>query len=354
MALDQASSPLDTNRKTTIFPCMLPWFDNGKFPLYLAPMAGFTDIGFRTLCKEKGADVVVSEFVLADAILRGDHKVWNSIEFTEAQRPMGVQIFGSEPEVIAEAGKMIVDRLNPNFIDLNFGCPAKKVTCKNAGSSLLRDLSTLGRICASLVKALPDCPVTAKIRIGWDSESVVAKEAGRIIEDSGIQTLAIHGRTKTQGYKGDANWDVINQVAETLSIPVIGNGSIASRYDIRGLRSRYGVSGLMIGRAAIGNPWLFEDLKSQLQTGQPGPQPTVDERLAFVLRYSEIMKAHYNHLREDMILGIMKGRLVSLVAGFSGARKIRNRMSRLCSFEELEVLLKESLDAVRFTELARA
>jgi len=304
---------------------MLPWFQNGKFPLYLAPMAGFTDIGFRTLCKEKGADVVVSEFVLADAILRGDHKVWNSIEFTEAQRPMGVQIFGSEPEIMAEAAKMIVDRLDPDFIDLNFGCPAKKVTCKNAGSSLLKDLPMLGRICAALVKALPNYPVTAKIRIGWDSESVVATEAGCIIEESGIQALAIHGRTKAQGYKGDANWDLINQVAESVSIPVIGNGSIASRYDIRDLRERYGVSGLMIGRTAIGNPWLFEDLKSQLESGQPGPRPSVEERWAYVLRYSEIMKCHYSHLREDMIIGIMKGRLVSFLAGFPGARQLRNR-----------------------------
>ena len=329
---------------------MLPWFENGKFPLYLAPMAGVTDIGFRTLCKEKGADVVVSEFVLADAILRGDHKVWNSIEFTGEQRPMGVQIFGSEPDIMAEAARMIVDRLNPDFIDLNFGCPAKKVTCKNAGSSLLKDLPLLGDICGTIVMALPDCPVTAKIRIGWDSESVVAVEAGRVIEASGIQALAIHGRTKTQGYKGDANWDVIHEVAQSISIPVIGNGSIESRYDINQLRERYQVSGLMVGRAAIGNPWLFRNLKSQLETGQPAPPPSVDERWEYVLRYSEIMKRHYTHLREDMILGIMKGRLVSFVAGFPGARQLRNRMSRLRSFEEIEQLRDESLAALERDE----
>ncbi len=325
---------------------MLPWFQDGKFPLYLAPMAGFTDIGFRTLCKEKGADVVVSEFVLADAILRGDHKVWNSIEFTEEQRPMGVQIFGSEADTMADAAKKIVDRLNPDFIDLNFGCPAKKVTCKNAGSSLLKDLPLLGAICKAVVDALPDCPVTAKIRMGWDSQTIVAVEAGRIIESVGIQALAIHGRTKAQGYKGDANWNVIHQVAETLSIPVIGNGSIGSQYDVRMLRDRYSVSGLMIGRAAIGNPWLFQELKSQMNEDILAPNPSIEERWGLVIRYSEIMKGHYSHLREDMLLGLMKGRIVSFVAGFPGARQLRNRIGRLKSWDELYALRDECLATI--------
>jgi len=329
---------------------MLPWFENGKFPLYLAPMAGFTDIGFRKLCKEKGADVVVSEFVLADAILRGDPKVWNSIEFTEDQRPMGVQIFGSEADIMADAARMIVDRLNPTFIDLNFGCPAKKVTCKNAGSSLLRDLPLLGHICESVVKALPDVPVTAKIRIGWDSESLVAPETGRLLESVGIQALAIHGRTKAQGYKGDANWDIIHETADAISIPVIGNGSIASRYDIHRLRDQFSVSGLMVGRAAIGNPWIFESIKSLLESGEPATPPSVEERWEFVIRYAEIMRGHYSHLRTEMILGIMKGRMISFVAGFPGARQLRNRMSRLTSFEEMEDLRDESLETLQRLE----
>jgi len=332
------------------FTGMLPWFENGKFPLYLAPMAGFTDLGFRTLCKEKGADVVVSEFVLADAILRGDPKVWNSIEFTENQRPMGVQIFGSEADTMAEAAKTIVDRLNPDFIDLNFGCPAKKVTCKHAGSSLLKDLPLLGEICQAVVKALPACPVTAKIRLGWDSSSVVALEAGKLLESVGIQALAIHGRTKAQGYKGDANWEVIHQVAESISIPVIGNGSIASRYDIQMLREKYAVSGLMIGRAALGNPWLFKDLRSRLETGEPATPPSVEERWDLVMRYAEIMKGHYTHLRTDRLLSLMKGRLVSFVAGFHGARQLRNRISRLKSWEALDALREESLKRVEECE----
>jgi tRNA-dihydrouridine synthase B len=325
---------------------MLPWFEDGKFPLYLAPMAGFTDIGLRTLCKEQGADVVVSEFVLADAILRGDPKVWNSIEFTEEQRPMGVQIFGSEADTMADAARKIVDKLNPDFIDLNFGCPAKKVTCKNAGSSLLKDLPLLEEICSAVVQALPTHPVTAKIRLGWDSGSVVALEAGKRLESVGIQALAIHGRTKAQGYKGNANWEVIDEVARSISIPVIGNGSIDSRYDIQWLRETFAVSGLMVGRMAIGNPWLFKDLKSRLETGLPATSPTVEERWDLVFRYAEIMKGHYSHLRSDMLLGLMKGRLVSFVAGFPGARQLRNRITRLVSWEELAALRDESLEVV--------
>jgi len=245
---------------------------------------------------------------------------------------------------------MIVDRLNPTFIDLNFGCPAKKVTCKNAGSSLLRDLPLLGHICESVVKALPDVPVTAKIRIGWDSESLVAPETGRLLESVGIQALAIHGRTKAQGYKGDANWDIIHETADAISIPVIGNGSIASRYDIHRLRDQFSVSGLMVGRAAIGNPWIFESIKSLLESGEPATPPSVEERWEFVIRYAEIMRGHYSHLRTEMILGIMKGRMISFVAGFPGARQLRNRMSRLTSFEEIEDLRDESLETLQRLE----
>jgi len=332
---------------------MLPWFEDGKFPLYLAPMAGFTDIGFRKLCKEQGADVVVSEFVLADALLRGDFKVWNQIEFTEDQRPMGVQIFGSEASVMAEAAQKIVEKLKPDFIDLNFGCPAKKVTCKNAGSSLLRDIPLLSDICETVVKTLPTCPVTAKMRIGWDSESIVATEVGQAMESVGIQALAIHGRTKTQGYKGDANWDIIQETAEAINIPVIGNGSIAANYDVARLKEAYGVRGLMIGRMAIGNPWLFKNLKSILSSGHPAEQPSVEERWSLVMRYIEIMRGHYTHLREDMLVGVMKPRLISFVAGFPGCRQLRNRISRVRSFTELEALRDESLLALEELQLSK-
>ncbi len=306
-------------------------------------MAGFTDLGFRMLCKEQGADVVVSEFVLADAILNGDFKVWNQIEFTDDQRPMGIQIFGSEPEVMGKAAQKITRRLQPDFIDLNFGCPARKVTCKHAGSSLLKDLPLLIAICKSVVEAVPDFPVTAKIRIGWDDASLVAVEAGQCIESVGVQALAIHGRTRMQGYRGDANWEIIHRTAQAVSIPVIGNGSIQNGYDIQGIRSEFGVSGLMIGRAALGNPWIFSQIKAKTHNGFQSAIPTIEERWEAVVRYVGIMQRHYAHLPTRVLLGILKPRLVVFFKDFKGARKVRDRLSRLDRFERLLELRDESL-----------
>ena len=326
---------------------MLPWFELGKFPLYLAPMAGFTDMGFRTLCKEMGADVLVSEFVLADAVVRGDFKVWNQIEFSVSQRPMGIQIFGSEPEVMARAAEQIARRLQPDFIDLNFGCPARKVTCKNAGSSLLRDLPLLAAICKSVVEAVPGFPVTAKIRIGWDDTSVVAVEAGQWIESVGIQALAIHGRTRMQGYRGDANWESIHRTAKAVSIPVIGNGSRENGYDVQAIRSEFGVSGLMIGRAALGNPWIFSRIKEEIRGGLPSALPTLEDRWEAVLRYVGIMSRHYAHLPPRALLGKLKPRIVVYFKEFKGARKVRDRLSRLDRLEGLLELRNRSLKARR-------
>ncbi len=323
---------------------MLPWFQEEKFPLYLAPMAGFTDIGFRMLCREQGADVVVSEFVLADAIVMGDIKVWNLIEFTEEQRPMGIQLFGSEPEVIARAARMIWEKLKPDFIDINYGCPARKVTCKQAGSSLLKDLPMLAGIAAAAVKELEgECPVTAKIRIGWDSDTIVALDAGKALEDAGVQVLAIHGRTKTQGYKGDANWDVIDSVAKALTIPVIGNGSVGGVYDVQAMRQNYAVSGLMVGRVALGNPWLFRELRAACEGTEAPAGPTVEECWEAIVRYADIMKGHYTHLPEKQVVGIMRPRIVKFLRGFSGARAFRNRLGRVESFGAVRELRDECL-----------
>ena len=184
---------------------MLPWFENGKFPLYLAPMARFTDVVFRQLCKEQGADVMVTEFVQADAIIRGDDRLWETVDFTEAQRPMGIQIFGSNPGSMGQAARLLTDRMQPDFIDINFGCPAERVICMDAGSSMLRNLPKLAKVTAAVVQAVPETPVTVKIRTGWDERSIVAKEVGHIAESEGAQVLTIHGRTKEQGYRGEAN-----------------------------------------------------------------------------------------------------------------------------------------------------
>ncbi|NBD38776.1 MAG: tRNA dihydrouridine synthase DusB, partial [Verrucomicrobia bacterium] len=231
----------------------LPFFNGPEFPLYLAPMAGFTDCAFRELCKAFGADVMVTEFVMANKFLdeRSEDKAWRMVDFTPEQRPMGVQIFGGEPEKMAEAADRIADRVQPDFIDINYGCPAPKVVNNCAGSSLLRDPCRLQDVAQTVVRRVTDrLPVTAKIRIGWDENSINAVEVSRRLEDAGIEAVAVHGRTKEQGYSGEADWKVIHAVADTLSVPVIGNGSIRSAEDVRRIRTADKVQGLMIGRRA--------------------------------------------------------------------------------------------------------
>ncbi|HSI62337.1 MAG TPA: tRNA-dihydrouridine synthase family protein, partial [Candidatus Saccharimonadia bacterium] len=210
---------------------MLPWLQPDRFPLYLAPMAGVTDTVFRGLCKELGADVMVTEFVSAEGILQADERTRKYVDFEEPQRPLGVQLFGADGKRMGEAARKISDWKRPDFIDINFGCPVNKVVAKNGGSSLLKDCPLLANVASELVKASP-VPVTAKMRIGWDSENINALEVCRRLEDAGIQAIAIHGRTRAQGYTGLANWDVIGACAEAVKIPVIGNGDISTGHDV--------------------------------------------------------------------------------------------------------------------------
>src|SRR6266568_1999061 len=210
---------------------MLPWFQD-QFPLYLAPMAGVTDTVFRQLCKEYGADVMVTEFVSAEGVFRRNARTLEYLEFDEIERPLGVQLFGADPQHLGEAARMIVDWKRPDFIDLNFGCPVNKVVCKNGGSALLRDCPTLANVASAVVRAIAPLPTTAKIRIGWDGESVNAVRVAKILADAGIAALTVHGRTRAQGYSGAADWNVIGEVVAGISIPVIGNGDLATAVDI--------------------------------------------------------------------------------------------------------------------------
>ena len=236
----------------------------GSLPLFLAPMAGVTNSIFRTICKEKGADILTTEFVSADGIMHRNARTRGYVEFAPHERPMGVQLFGADPDRLAEAAKQVIDWVNPDFIDINFGCPASKVVCRNGGSSLLRDCPLLEKVAAAVVRACTPLPVTAKIRIGWDANSINAVHTAKLLEGAGIQRIAVHGRTKAQGYSGEADWDVIASVASSVSVPVIGNGDITDGTTAR-RRLSSGVSGLMIGRAAMNNPWIFTEIKALLQ-----------------------------------------------------------------------------------------
>src|SRR5947199_5810289 len=241
-------------------PPSLPWFSSG-FPLYLAPMAGVSDKIFRQLCKEDGADVLTTEFVSAEGIFRRNQRTREYLDFDEIEQPIGVQLFGADVEHMAEAARQVIDWVAPDFIDLNFGCPVNKVVAKNGGSALLKDCPTLASVASAVVRAVAPIPVTAKIRIGWDADSINAPHVARILFDAGIAAITVHGRTRAQGYAGAADWDTIADVAAAVPIPVIGNGDLSSATDIAKRRRENGVAGAMIGRAAMRAPWIFNQIK---------------------------------------------------------------------------------------------
>jgi len=326
---------------------MLPWFANGRFPLYLAPMAGVTDVVFRGLCKELGADVMVTEFVSAEGILQADDRTRKYTDFDDAQRPVGVQLFGADGPRMGEAARRIIDWKKPDFIDINFGCPVNKVVSKNGGSSLLRDCPLLATVAEHVAKAVAPTgvPVTAKIRIGWDGENINAPEVVHILENSGIQAVAIHGRTRSQGYSGLADWRVISDCAASTRLPVIGNGDIATGADVARLRQTTPVAGLMIGRAAMAHPWIFQEAKHFLATGALPPPIPWPERWEFMIRHVRLAIISRRHQSERHALQHMRGRLMAYTHGFPGAKRLRLRFSTLSTLAELEDIAAESLAA---------
>ena len=258
------------------------------FPVYLAPMEGVTDRGFRRICKEYGADVVISEFISSDALSREVEKSIRKMEFLEDERPFGVQIFGSNEEALVAAARFAAAQ-KPDFIDINWGCPVKKIVSKGAGSAILQDIPKMVRLTAAVVKAV-DLPVTVKTRLGWESADKPIVEVAERLQDIGIQAIAIHGRTRAQQYGGEADWTLIGEVKNNprMQIPVIGNGDINSAERAFEYKERYGVDAVMIGRAAMGNPWIFRQIKCLLNH-EPCEEPTYEERVALVMR----------HLREN-------------------------------------------------------
>src|SRR5437660_5557529 len=226
----------------------LPWFKNA-FPLYLAPMAGVTDKVFRQICKRYGADVLVTEFVSAEGVFRRNERTREYLDFDQCERPLGVQLFGADATHMAEAAKQVVDWVAPDFIDLNFGCPVNKVVAKNGGSALLKDCPTLAAVAEAVVQTVAPLPVTAKIRIGWDADSINAVRVAEILQECGIAALAVHGRTRAQGYSGEADWRVLGEVVAAVSIPVVGNGDLTNGPEVAQRRAQTGIAGAMIGRA---------------------------------------------------------------------------------------------------------
>jgi tRNA-dihydrouridine synthase B len=331
---------------------VLPWFSDNKFPIYLAPMAGVTDLIFRQICKELGADVMVTEFVSAEGIMQADQRTSKYTEFTDEQRAVGVQLFGADGERMGEAARKIVDWKRPDFIDINFGCPVNKVVARNGGSSLLKDCPLLGSVAAGIVKAVGDVvPVTAKMRIGWDETTINAVEVAKILEDSGMQAIAVHGRTRAQGYGGEANWDVIDAVARAVSIPVIGNGDIHNGEDVMRRKTETAVSGVMIGRAAMQNPWVFREAKHYVKTCETLAAVPLEERWELVLRHCRVAVESERYGSEKQTLTAMRSRLMSYCKGFPGAKDLRQKICQVSSVTEIEDLAVFSLGQAEMASL---
>lgn len=318
----------------------LPWFQN-QFPLFLAPMAGVSDKVFRQLCKEYGADVLTTEFVSAEGIFRRNERTREYLDFDEIERPIGVQLFGGDATHMAEAAKQVVDWVHPDFVDLNFGCPVNKVVCKNGGSALLKDCPTLASVAESVVRAIAPLPATAKIRIGWDSDSVNAVRVAKILEQCGIAALTVHGRTRAQGYSGAADWNVIGEVAAAISIPVIGNGDLATASDIAKRKREAGISGAMIGRAAMSTPWIFRETKAYLDNESIVAPPTLEDRWKLILRHCEL------HVRdwgvEEPAIRSMRSRLMSYSKSMPEAKRLREKFSQVSALADVQTIADESI-----------
>ena len=312
---------------------VLPWFGADQFPLYLAPMAGVSDKIFRQICKERGADVLVTEFVSAEGVFRRNERTAEYLAFDECERPLGVQLFGGDAAHMAEAARHVVDWVRPDFIDLNFGCPVNKVVAKNGGSALLKDCPTLVAVASAVVRAVAPVPVTAKIRIGWDATTINAPHVARLLEGLGIAAVAVHGRTRAQGYSGEADWNVIGEVASAVSIPVIGNGDITSPADVKRRRSETGITGAMIGRAAMSSPWIFAQIKHYLSTGEILPPPDPAEKWALIQRHCELAVEEWG--REDQAIRSLRARLMAYSKGFAGSKHLREKFQRVETLAEI-------------------
>ncbi len=319
----------------------LPWFTPSTFPLYLAPMAGVSDKIFRQFCKERGADVLVTEFVSAEGVFRRNDRTREYLDFDECERPIGVQLFGGNAEHMAEAAKHVVDWVRPDFIDLNFGCPVNKVVAKNGGSALLKDCPTLTAVAEAVVRAVAPLPVTAKIRIGWDADSINAPHVAKILEQTGIQAVAVHGRTRAQGYSGEADWRVIGEVVAAVSIPVIGNGDLTSGADVIRRRAETNISGAMIGRAAMSAPWIFNQVKHYFSTGEQLPPPSIEEKWGLIQRHCELAVAEWGH--EDRAMRSMRARLMGYSKAFPHAKLLREKFQHIASLAELTAIAADHL-----------
>ncbi|MEM6629133.1 MAG: tRNA dihydrouridine synthase DusB [Bacteroidota bacterium] len=305
----------------------------GEFPFLLAPMEDVSDPPFRVLCKEMGADVVYTEFISSEGLIRDAKKSVEKLDIYPEERPVGIQIFGHDIESMRKSAQ-IVETVQPEILDINYGCPVKKVTCKGAGAGILRDIPKMERMTREIVQST-HLPVTVKTRLGWDQNTIQILEVALRLQDAGIKALTIHGRTRKQMYKGEADWTLIGELAQhpDIEIPIFGNGDVDSPQKAHEMRVKYGVAGIMIGRAAIGYPWIFREIKHFFETGTFCAPPSISERV-------EMCRRHLKHGVEwkGEVVGIreMRRHYTNYFKGISHFKPFR---LKLCTSNELKEIL---------------
>ncbi len=307
-------------------------------PLFLAPMEDVSDAPFRQICREKGADIVYTEFISSEALIRDSDIAIHKMSYTESERPLGIQIFGGREEAMHGAAK-VAENNNPDLVDINFGCPVYKVVNKGAGAACLRDLGMMERMAGTVVDAVQTKPVTVKTRLGWDDSTIKIQEVALMLQRIGVKALTVHARTRAQKYKGDARWDWLKKLKNTpgLEIPIIGNGDVTTPQLAKRMFDETGVDGVMIGRGAIGNPWIFEHTKYYFETGKLLPEPTLKDRLELT---AEQLRKSVAHQGERYGVIIMKKHYGQYLKGIRNGKKLRLELMKYDTMKPiLEILL---------------
>jgi len=306
-------------------------------PVFLAPMAGYTDYPFRVLCKRSGAGIVYSEFVSADGIIRENIRTLEMIHFTDEERPIGIQIFGNDPEVMSKATDYINKNFKPDIIDINYGCPVPKVTKRGGGSAALKDLCLMDEITCAVIEAANNIPVTVKMRAGWDQNSIIIPEAGIRLEKFGVNAITLHPRTTKQKYTGKANWELIKTLKQSINIPVIGNGDVTNITDIQKMFEYTGCDGVMIARAAQGNPWIFDQAKSLFDKNY---NPKTTSLVSIASMCKEHFKLLVNDKGNSTGMNLMRKHFSNYLKGFPKASIFRQKLVTADSYKNMVLELK--------------